>query len=205
MSLTPIQPLNTEVDEPGESASHVNKELWSTGRRGGHSANQKQLLQIPVTGFCLGASYFWIFALSCFSPSSFLLFTFSWLLIHHSCAGRWVCFASSTHQCRQQQDSSERQEGIPLLLLRFAWEGAADHMETHFCRGRFHRGGLLCKAERPHDRATISGEGLAQCLPVQQSAHHPACVYPGWGLLHLPVQHTFRRAEELHCVPFHLW
>lgn len=136
------------------------------------------------------------------SPCSFFL---PFLPIHHSFTGWWALFAPSTSHCWQQQDSSERKESLPLMLLRFAWKGAAGRMETHFCTRRLHRGGLLCKEERPHDRATVPGESLAKCLAVRQSAHHPARRYPGRGLLHLPVQHTPWRAEELHSLPRHLW
>lgn len=113
--------------------------------------------------------------------------------------------APSASHCRQQQDSSERQEGLSLLLVWLAWKSGAHHMEAHICARRIHRGGLLCQAERSHDRATVPGESLAKCLSVRQSTHHPACDGPGRGLLHLSLQHASWRAEELHGLPRYLW
>lgn len=93
----------TQVDEPVEAQPvMLIKSCGAEGERGAHSTNQKQLQQIPVTGFCLGASYFWMFALSCISPSVSLLFTLSFLLIHHAYAGRWVLYNPSASQCWQQ-------------------------------------------------------------------------------------------------------
>lgn len=149
-------------------------------RRKLNSSNQEQLLKLLVTGQRSAASYF--------SYSNFP-----------------SLFPPSTSHGWQQQDGSERQEGLLVMLLRSARKGAAGRLETHVGARRDHRRGFFCTAERPHDWATVPGEGVAERLAVWQPAHNPARRRPGWGLLHLPVQHTPGRAQELHHLPRYLW
>lgn len=138
-----------------------------------------------------------------YKPSSLLVLRIHVLLFHLHLLF-FPLYASSTSHSRAQQDSREGKESLALVLLWAARKGGAGHLETQPPAGRLHRSGFFCQAKWPHDRAPIPGESLAEHLFVWQSAHHPACRRPGWGLLHLCVQHICWWAKELHHLPLHL-
>lgn len=159
------------------------KQLRPFARRRLNSSNQEQLLQHLGAGQCSSASYF-LYSI-CFC---------SFLPLPPSAGHGW-----------QQQDGRERQENLLVVLLRSARKGPAGGLEAHV-RARGDCGSrLFCTAKRPHDRAAVPGESVAERLAVRQPAHHPACSRPGRGLLHLPVQHAPGRAQELHRLPHYLW
>lgn len=78
-----------------------------------------------------------------------------------------MCSPCSIGASRQQQDSSEWEKGIPVVLLRPAREGAAGHLAVRLGAGGALLGrGLLRQEERPHDRARVPGQGVVERFPV---------------------------------------